>query len=79
MIIIKTTIGATSIIAIWYMIYLIGILTERYVLEEEPDHVWIWNYVMRTLAGLLGIALLCAVGMCGVIAYATGAYIMSLF
>jgi hypothetical protein len=76
MIVIKTIIGATSIIATWYTLYLIGILTERYVLQEdEPEPIWIWPYVLRTLSGVLGVALLCAMGMCGVLGYMVGEWI----
>ncbi len=73
MIVIKTTIGAISIIATWYMVYLIGILTERYVMDEKrPDYVWIWGYVLRTLSGLMGLALIAGCITCGAIAWAVG-------
>jgi hypothetical protein len=73
MIVIKTTIGAISIIATWYIIYLIGILVERYVMDEKrPDYVWIWGYVLRTLTGLMGLALIAGVATCGAIAWAVG-------
>jgi len=76
MILIKTIIGAISIISIWYIIYLIGILTERYVMDEKnPDYVWIWGYVLRTLNGLMGLALITGITTCGVIAWAVGEWI----
>jgi hypothetical protein len=76
MIIIKTIIGATSIIAIWYVIYLIGILTERYVMDEKnPDYVWIWGYVLRTLTGIMALAVILGCITCGVIAWAVGEWI----
>ena len=73
MIIIKTTLGATSIIAIWYTIYLLGILTERYVMDEKnPDYVWIWGYVLRTLTGLMALAVMLGCITLGAIAWAVG-------
>ena len=73
MIVIKTTIGAISIIATWYIVYLIGILTERYVMDEKrPDYVWIWGYVLRTLNGLMGLALIAGCITIGVMAWAVG-------
>lgn len=73
MIVIKTIIGATSIIAIWYVVYLLGILTERYWLDEtRPDYVWIWGYVLRTLTGLMALAVILGIATCAVMAWAVG-------
>jgi hypothetical protein len=77
MIVIETLIGAISIIATWYMIYLTGIITERYILqEEEPEHTWIWPYVLRTLSGILGVAIAAGVVMCVAMCWAVGEAIM---
>jgi hypothetical protein len=73
MIVIKTIIGATSIIAIWYIIYLLGILTERYVMDEKnPDYVWIWGYVLRTLNGIMALAVILGIVTCVTMAWAVG-------
>ena len=73
MIVIKTIIGATSIIAIWYIIYLLGILTERYWLDEKrPDYVWIWGYVLRTLTGIMAVAVILGCITCVTMAWAVG-------
>ena len=73
MIVIKTIIGATSIIAIWYSVYLIGCLTERYILDEKrPDYVWIWGYVLRTLTGIMALAVITGCITIGVMAWAVG-------
>jgi hypothetical protein len=78
MILIKTTIGAISIVATWYIIYLIGILVERYILqEEEPEHTWIWPYVLRTLSGILGVAIAAGVVMCVAMCWAVGEAIIN--
>jgi hypothetical protein len=77
MIVIETLIGATSIVAIWYIVYLVGCITERYILqEEEPEHVWIWPYVLRTLSGILGVAIAMGVVMCVALCWAIGEAIM---
>ncbi len=76
MIVIKTIIGATSIIAIWYIIYLLGTLTERYIMDEKnPDYVWIWGYVLRTLNGIMALAVILGIATCAVIAWAVGEWI----
>ena len=73
MIIVKTMIGAISIIAMWYSVYLIGCLTERYVMDEKhPDYAWIWGYVLRTLTGLMALALIAGCITVGAIAWALG-------
>jgi hypothetical protein len=73
MILIKTALGATSIIAIWYIIYLLGILTERYWLDEKnPEYVWIWGYVLRTLTGIMALAVIGGCITIGVMAWAVG-------
>jgi hypothetical protein len=77
MIVIETLIGATSIVAAWYVVYLTGIITERYILqEEEPEHTWIWPYVLRTLSGILGVAIAAGVVMCVAVCWAIGEAIM---
>lgn len=76
MIVIKTIIGATSIIATWYSVYLIGILTERYWLDEKrPEYVWIWGYVLRTLNGIMALAVILGIITCAVMAWAVGEWI----
>ena len=78
MILIKTTIGAISIIATWYVIYLTGIITERYILqEEEPERTRIWPYVLRTLSGILGVAIAAGVVMCVAVCWAVGEAIIN--
>jgi hypothetical protein len=78
MIVIETLIGATSIVAAWYMIYLTGIITERYILQEkEPEHAWIWPYVLRTLLGILGLAIAAGVVMCVAMCWAVGEAIIN--
>lgn len=73
MIVIKTVIGITSIIATWYSVYLIGCLTERYWLDEKnPEYVWIWGYVLRTLTGLMALAVIGGCITIGVMAWAVG-------
>jgi hypothetical protein len=78
MIIVKTVIGAISIVATWYIIYLTGIITERYILqEEEPERTWIWPYVLRTLSGILGLAIAAGVVMCVAVCWAIGEAIIN--
>jgi hypothetical protein len=77
MIVIETLIGATSIVAAWYVVYLTGIITERYILqEEEPEPICIWPYVLRTLSGILGLAIAAGVVMCVAVCWAIGEAIM---
>jgi hypothetical protein len=73
MIVIKTVIGITSIIATWYSVYLIGCLTDRYILDEKrTDYVWIWGYVLRTLTGIMALAVIGGCITLGVMAWAVG-------
>jgi hypothetical protein len=78
MIIIKTAIGAISIIATWYMIYLIGRVTARYALQEDdiPEMPWIWPQVIHTLVGIMGIAIVGFGATCMVLCWAVGSGIM---
>jgi len=77
MIVIETLIGATCIVAIWYITYLTGCITERYILQEEvPDRSGIWPYVLRTLSGILGLAIAMGVVMCVAVCWAVGEAIM---
>ena len=77
MIAIETLIGATCIVATWYVVYLVGCITERYILQEkEPERVWIWPYVLRTLSGILGVAIAMGVVMCVAMCWAIGEAIM---
>jgi len=77
MIVIETLIGVISIVATWYIIYLTGCITERYTLqEEEPERTWIWPYVLRTLSGILGLAIAAGVVMCVAMCWAIGEAIM---
>ena len=73
MIIIKTLIGITSIIAIAYVLHAVGKLTQRYVLcdEDAAD-----DAVLCILAGMLGIALIAGIMMVFVVAYALGETIL---
>jgi hypothetical protein len=78
MIVIETLIGATSIVAIWYIVYLVGILVERHVLQEDDIAAmpWIWPYVFYTLSGIFGLALLAFVAWCAMMAWYVGSGIM---
>ena len=73
MIIIKTLIGIISIIAIGYVLRVIGKLTQRYVLQDEDAAD---DPVLCILAGMLGVALLLGVAMVFVVAYAIGESIL---
>jgi hypothetical protein len=43
--------------------------------EKNPDYVWIWGYVLRTLTGIMALAVILGCITCGVIAWAVGEWI----
>jgi hypothetical protein len=72
MIVIKTMIGIMIMICIAYVLYVIGNLTQRYVLREQET-----DPVLIMLAGIIGIAGAGAVVMMFVLAYVTGEALLS--